>query len=107
MEVIVVVKDKCSLNDDGEGESSEFREVDADTARAAYKKALGSLGLTPEELLVGKVDDDGEIIWSGCPRWLFKHPRTLLTVDGIINDIFGPESSSVDRQSRENGGKRQ
>jgi hypothetical protein len=107
MEVIVVAEDKCLPNNGGEGESSEFREVDADTARAAYKKALGSLGLTPEELLLGKVDDDGEIIWSGCPQWLFKHPRTLPTVDGIINDIFGPESSSVDRQSRDNGGKPQ
>lgn len=79
-----------------ERDGSEFREVDAASNRAALQAALESLNLTPEELLLGKVDEDGDIVWSGCPRWLSTHPRTLPTIDGVIEDIFGSDPADED-----------
>ena len=78
-----------------EREPVRFREVDPATAKAAYRSALENLNLTQQELLLGKVDEEGDILWSGCPRWLFKHPGTWPTVDGIIDDIFGAEGSTA------------
>ena len=79
-----------------------FREVDPATTKAAYRSAFENLNLTPQELLLGRVDAEGDILWSGCPRWLLKHPGTLPTVDGIIDEIFGAEGSTdADRDRRE------
>ena len=80
-----------------------FCEVDAETARAAYRSALESLNLTPEELLLGKVDETGDILWSGYPRWLSRHPGTLPTVEGIIEDIFGHEDPAPDQADNVDG----
>ena len=81
-----------------EDERIRFRHGDAATGKAACRTALESLDLTPQELLVGKVDEDGDILWSGCPRWLLKHPRTRPTVDGITDDIFAAERSPDDEE---------
>jgi hypothetical protein len=78
-----------------EQEPIRFREVDPATANAAYRSAFENLNLTPQELPLGKVDEEGDIVWSGCPRWLLKHPGTLPTVDGIIDAIFGAEGSTA------------
>ena len=88
-----------------EHESGRFREVDAETAKAAYRSALERLDLTPEELLLGKVDEDGDILWSGYPRWLFKHPRTLPTVEGIVEDMFGPDEAAPDETDDDSGNR--
>lgn len=76
-----------------EREARQFREVDAAAAKDAYRAALEGLDLTPEELLLGKVDKEGEIVWSGSPRSLFKHPRTMSTIEGIVEAIFGPDTA--------------
>jgi hypothetical protein len=86
-----------------EHESDSFGEVDAETARAAYLPALESLDLTPEELLLGKVDEAGDILWSGSPRWLLAHPGTLPTVEGIIEDVCGREDPAPDRADNVDG----
>jgi hypothetical protein len=78
-----------------EQEPIRFREVDPAAAKAAYRSAFENLNLTPQELLLGKVDEDGDILWSGCPRWLLKHPGTLPAVDGIIDAILGVEGSTA------------
>lgn len=78
-------------------DSHRYDEVDAKTARAAYGSAFETLDLTPEELLLGKVDENGDILWSGYPRWLAKHPGTLPTADRIIQDMFGPEDPATDQ----------
>ena len=84
-----------------EDEQIRFRHGDAATGKAAYRTGLESLDLTPQELLVGKVDEDGDILWSGRPRRLFEHPRTPPTVDGIIDDIFTPERAAADDEERD------
>ncbi len=84
-----------------EDERMRFRHADAATGKAAYQTALERLDLTPQELLLGKVDDDGDILWSGCPRSLFEHPRIWPTVDGIIDDIFAAERSAADHGERD------
>lgn len=71
--------------------NSQRREVDATTAKSGLRATLESL--TPAELVLGKVDEQGEIVWSGCPRWFRNHPRTMPTVDGIIDDIFGSDAA--------------
>ena len=77
-----------------EREPPEFREVDAATAKVACGSALETLNLTPGELLVGEVDEDGDIVWSGCPRWFVRHPGTMPTIEGIVEDIVGPDRAS-------------
>ena len=77
-----------------EREPHEFREVDAATASAACRSALETLNLTPEELLVGEADDDGDIVWSGFPRWFLRHPGAMPSIEGIVEDIFGPDRAS-------------
>ena len=84
-----------------ERERIRFRRVDAGAGEAAYRTGLESLELTPEELLLGKVDEDGDLLWSGCPRSLFKRPRTWPTVERIVDDIFGPERRGADDEGRE------
>ena len=51
-------------------EPVRFVEVDPDTFLAALRPALANL--TEEERLLGKVTEDGEIVWSGSPRSMFK-----------------------------------
>ena len=79
-----------------EHEQTDFHEVDAATGKSAYRTALESLHLTEQELLLGKVDENGDILWSGSPRWLFKHPGTWPTVDGVVDDIFGADGPPAD-----------
>jgi hypothetical protein len=83
-----------------EQEPIRFREVHPATAKAAYRSAFENLKLTPQELLLGKVDEEGDILWSGCPRWLLEHPGPLPTVDGIIDEIFGAEGSTAADRDR-------
>ena len=83
-----------------EQESIRFREVDPATAKAAYRLAFENLNLTSQELLLGKVDEEGDILWSGCPRWLLKHPGSLPKADGIIDEIFGAEGSTAGDRDR-------
>lgn len=47
-----------------------FVEVDAETFEPALHRALADL--TPAERLLGKVSEDGEIIWGGYPRAKFR-----------------------------------
>jgi hypothetical protein len=81
-------------------EPIRFGEVDPATAKVAYRSAVESVNLTAQELLLGKVDEEGDILWSGCPRWLSKHPGTLPAVDGIIDEIFGTEESTAGDRDR-------
>jgi hypothetical protein len=87
-----------------EHELDRFHEVDPQSAKAGLQAALESLNLSPEELLLGKVDEHGDLLWMGCPRWLRAHPGTLPTVDGIIDEIFGtdgpPPARSDDSKGR-------
>jgi hypothetical protein len=57
-----------------EHERMRFRHADAATGKAGYRRALESLDLTPQELLLGKVDEDGDILWSGRPDGCSKMP---------------------------------
>jgi hypothetical protein len=82
------------MSDDHEPLS--FREVDPATAKDAYRSAFENLSLTPQELLLGKVDEEGDILWSGCPRWLSKHPGSLPAIDGIL----GAEGSTAGDRER-------
>jgi hypothetical protein len=84
-----------------ERERNRFRHSDAATGRAAFRTALEGLDLTPQKLLLGKLDEHGDILWSGCPRWLLQHPGTWRTIDGIIDDIFGAEGSAADDVERD------
>jgi hypothetical protein len=84
-----------------EDEPIHFRHADAATGKAAYRTALETLDLTPQELLLGKVDEDDDILWSGCPRSLFEHPRTWPTVDWIIEEVFGAERPANDHEKRD------
>jgi hypothetical protein len=85
MEVESIAREKSNH------EPSEFCEVDTATARAAYRSAFESLRLTQQQLLLGKVDEVGDVLWSGCPRWVLQHPRTRPTVEGIREDIVRPD----------------
>ena len=75
-----------------------FREVEPETFAAALREAI--VGLAEAELLLGKISEEGDILWSACPRWLLKHPGTLPTVDGIINEIFGAEGPTAGDRDR-------
>lgn len=86
------------MSDDHEPIS--FREVDPATAKDAYRLAFENLNLTPQELLLGKADEEGDILWSGCPRWLSKRPGTLPTVDGITDAILGAEGPTAGDRER-------
>ena len=79
-----------------EQEPIRFGEVDPASANAVYRSAFEDINLTPHELLVGKVDEEGDIVWSGCPRWLLKHPGSLPAVDGIL----GAEGSTAGDRDR-------
>lgn len=81
-----------------EDERMRFRHADAATGKAAHRTALER---TPQELLLGEVDEDGDILWSGCPRSLFEHPCIWPTVDGIIDDVFAAERSAADYEERD------
>ena len=83
-----------------EQEPIRFREVDPATANDAYRSAFENLDLTAQELLLGKVDEEGDILWSGCPGWLLTHPGSLPTVDGIIDEIFGAEGPTAGDRDR-------
>jgi hypothetical protein len=86
------------MSDDHEPIS--FHEVHPATAKAAYHSAFENLNLTPQELLLGKVDEEGDILWTGCPRWLSKHPGTLPTLDGIIDETFRADGSTAGDRER-------
>lgn len=79
-----------------EHEGDTYRDVDAKTAKAVYRSAFERLNLTPEELLLGKADETGHVLWSGYPRWLLKHPGAMPTAEGIIEDMFGPGEPAPD-----------
>jgi hypothetical protein len=74
MEVIDV--EDQSRNDDParpEFEDSgqlEFREVDPERFCSALEGVLAKF--PPQERLLGKVDEHGDIIWGGCPRAMFE-----------------------------------
>lgn len=89
-----------------EHDGHRYDEVDARTAKAAYQSAFERLDLAPEELLLGKVDENGDILWSGYPRWLVKHPGTLPTADGIIEDMLGPVDPPPDPTCNDDNTKR-
>jgi hypothetical protein len=74
-----------------ENERIHFRRADTAADKAAYRSALENLDLTPQELLLGEVDENGDILWSGCPRRLFEHPRTWPAVEWIVDDVFGAQ----------------
>lgn len=66
----------------------EFREIDTgnDLEGERYLNGLRKLvaKLTPQERLLGKVDEEGAIVWSGNPRAM--HERTRRRVDAEAAD---------------------
>jgi hypothetical protein len=77
-------------------EPVRFVEVDPVAFLAALRPVLSSL--TEEERLLGKVTEDGDIVWSGCPRWLFTHPRSWPTADGIADEAVGADGATADER---------
>jgi hypothetical protein len=74
-----------------------FREVDPEPFAAALRDALARR--SEAELLLGKVSEEGDFVWSGCPRWMFDPKRrgTRPTVDAMIEDLFECEGQERGR----------
>ena len=71
---------EMSAPSEGDPRKVEFREIDTED-EAEVERYLNALRnvlakLTAQERLLGKVDDEGDIVWSGSPRAMYELMRS-------------------------------